>query len=114
MIKEHFERFEIYELLMLTEQQNPHVDYVIVIARYRLQYGIYFSELRFFVSIFIKKILTRKIFHSVRCFKSDNYFIIRVKNILQPSIKTKGFSQRKLSRFDFKQERGKTDFFKCK
>ena len=30
-----------------------------------------------------QKILTRKIFHIVRCFKSDNYFIIRTKNILQ-------------------------------
>ena len=31
-----------------------------------------------------KKLLTRKLFHIVQCFKSDNYFIIRVKNILQP------------------------------
>ena len=35
-------------------------------------------------TIWNTKILTRKIFHIVRSFKSDNYFIIRAKNIHQP------------------------------
>ena len=40
-----------------------------------------------------QKILTGRIFHIVRCFKSDNYFIIREKNILQSQKKqtSKGF-----------------------
>ena len=34
--------------------------------------------------IFIRKFLTRKIFHTLRCFKSDIDSIIRAKDILQP------------------------------
>ena len=33
--------------------------------------------------LYVQKILTRKIFHIVRCFKSDKCFTVRVKNILQ-------------------------------
>ena len=34
-------------------------------------------------NIYTKNLNSENIFHIVRCFKSDNYFIIRVKNILQ-------------------------------
>ena len=32
----------------------------------------------------VQSTITKKIFHIVRCFKSDNYFIIRERNILRP------------------------------